>query len=350
MGAPDWRPHPDDWDDDDEDRAQAIADDPNSDVDEAYREELRKAIAYRNRPVKLPGETYGETVHGEPAPPDAPDAWNPDPTKWGEAETAKARDIYSDPETEVEWQRVKAIGDALDWIDNPERKAAGQPWTPYYKPRRRPATPAAGAATPQLTEANGYGADVPGNIDLHNRPDVKNADGSHSSVLSASFEIDGKEVLLPLVSHDGRIWSEDEAIDNYKKTGEHLGIFKNPEAATAAGRRIHEDQAAMMARPPPPATFDTIGPRAAPPSPWEAFIQGATGPFNAGAEMQGVGAELADTRVGRALATAPIAKTLKAAGGPLFDQVRMLLVPGATTTVGAVQTLRVFGKLKTRVS
>ncbi|MDO9381830.1 MAG: hypothetical protein Q7T86_03110 [Hyphomicrobiaceae bacterium] len=82
----------------------------------------------------------------------------------------------------------------------------------------------------------------PGNINLHNRPKVKNADGSISTVRSMSANIDGREVLLPTVSDDGRVMSDDEAIRQYERTGRHLGMFDSPAAATAYAQRLHGDQ------------------------------------------------------------------------------------------------------------
>lgn len=82
-----------------------------------------------------------------------------------------------------------------------------------------------------------------GNIDIHNRPVVKNSDGSISTVRSMSTNIDGREVLIPTVSDYGRIMSDDEAIDNFMRTGKHLGMFDNPDDATAYAESLHNQQA-----------------------------------------------------------------------------------------------------------
>jgi hypothetical protein len=88
-----------------------------------------------------------------------------------------------------------------------------------------------------------------GNIDIFSRPVVENDDGSISTVRSLSFGTDDGEVLIPTVSDDGRLMSDDEAIDMYYKTGKHLGIFDTPDNATAYAERLHQQQEQLYARP-----------------------------------------------------------------------------------------------------
>jgi hypothetical protein len=82
----------------------------------------------------------------------------------------------------------------------------------------------------------------PGNIDLNARPIVENQNGSYSTVLSRGFNVDGREVLLPTVSDDGRILTDDEAVEQYRRTGKHLGIFDTAANSTAYAENLHEDQ------------------------------------------------------------------------------------------------------------
>jgi hypothetical protein len=90
---------------------------------------------------------------------------------------------------------------------------------------------------------------VKGNINLNNRPIVKNSDGSISTVRSISMT-EGKEtVLIPTVIRNpdgtGKIVSDREAWRHYQRTGEHLGKFSSIEDADVYAENLHKDQAAQ---------------------------------------------------------------------------------------------------------
>lgn len=87
---------------------------------------------------------------------------------------------------------------------------------------------------------------TPGNIDLTQRPRVKNPDGSISTVRSMSFEEGGKEILIPTITPDGKTLTNEQAIARYHATGQHLGIFANSQVATDYANRLHEAQAAQL--------------------------------------------------------------------------------------------------------
>ncbi len=100
-----------------------------------------------------------------------------------------------------------------------------------------------------MATQNVSGLIAPGNIDLGKRPVVKNKDGSISTVRSMSFNEDGKEILVPTVSPDGRILSDDEAVNLYHQTGQNLGVFKSPEDATSYAQTLHNQQDGMYSKP-----------------------------------------------------------------------------------------------------
>lgn len=81
-----------------------------------------------------------------------------------------------------------------------------------------------------------------GNIDLTKQPSINNPEvGGRSTVYSFSVNLDGKEYLLPRVTPDGRFLSENEAINEFKRSGRHLGAFDSSESATSYAQQLHKD-------------------------------------------------------------------------------------------------------------
>jgi hypothetical protein len=108
-------------------------------------------------------------------------------------------------------------------------------------------------AKPSLASSTRVAGDFPGmlepgNVDLTARPHAKNPDGSISTVRSMSFSEGGPEILVPTVSPDGRVLSDDQAIAQYHRSGQYLGKFKTPADADRYGQRLHEQQEAMPPR------------------------------------------------------------------------------------------------------
>jgi hypothetical protein len=77
-----------------------------------------------------------------------------------------------------------------------------------------------------------------GNINLENRPVVRNPDGSISTERSISIGDKGQEVLIPTII-DGKAVSPEEAMNYYRATGEHLGKFKDVPSADRVASWIH---------------------------------------------------------------------------------------------------------------
>lgn len=108
-----------------------------------------------------------------------------------------------------------------------------------------------GGRTPEFVTGHPAGLLETGNIDIMNRPSVPTPGhpGMTSSVRTITIGQDKRFILIPTVIKVGGKWkvvSNAEAIAHYKKTGEHLGIFKSEAEADAYAEALHKQQANLV--------------------------------------------------------------------------------------------------------
>ena len=81
------------------------------------------------------------------------------------------------------------------------------------------------------------------------RYEVKNADGTVSTVRTISIGTDQGEVLIPTVIGD-KVLDDESAIAHFYKTGEHFGVFDTPDNATKYAEWLHSQHEAKMQQQP----------------------------------------------------------------------------------------------------
>lgn len=83
----------------------------------------------------------------------------------------------------------------------------------------------------------------PGNIDLTKRKVVHNPDGTISTEQSIGIGTPKGEAIIPTIDPTGHKMDNQTAVDLYQISGQHMGIYKTPQAADVAATQIHEQQA-----------------------------------------------------------------------------------------------------------
>ena len=113
-----------------------------------------------------------------------------------------------------------------------------------------PAAPAPGARTSFFLSPETTGLLAPGNIDLRSRPVIHNPDGTVSTPRTLSIARDGRQYLIPTVSDEGELLSDQDAITRFEQTGRHLGAFKTLQDATGYANQLHRQQEILYAASP----------------------------------------------------------------------------------------------------
>lgn len=137
--------------------------------------------------------------------------------------------------------------DVEDLMTNPNQTNINNPPPPEPPPEPPPApvdesSLIGGDKSAQLAPG-AKGRLFEGNVDLRNRPYVRNQDGSYSTIRSMSITgDDGFTYLIPTVSDDGRIMSDQEAVRTFESRGKHLGIYGSVREAEVASQELHADQ------------------------------------------------------------------------------------------------------------
>lgn len=103
------------------------------------------------------------------------------------------------------------------------------------------------ASAPQQPTMYGQPAGLKqvGNLELWDRPVLNNADGTKSTTRSISVGTDEGEVLIPTVVN-GKALTPQQAIEHYRATGGHLGVFDTPKNADAYSIALHNEQAKRL--------------------------------------------------------------------------------------------------------
>jgi hypothetical protein len=80
-----------------------------------------------------------------------------------------------------------------------------------------------------------------------------------ATLRSISVGTDRGTVLIPTVSPSGKQFSNEQAIDHFKATRKHLGIFKDEKSATSFAKQLSRSQGKRVMRAMKPKTIGQGG-------------------------------------------------------------------------------------------
>lgn len=138
--------------------------------------------------------------------------------------------------------RMDPVGSGPGTFSQLQSAFAVPPPLPIPRPNPLPPVPASRNASIDMV--------APGNIDLNNRQVYFGNDGTYGTEHSFSIGTPKGEVLIPQIVN-GKLVSQQDAINHYMQTGENLGTFTTPAAANAYATQLHERDQGLADMPVP---------------------------------------------------------------------------------------------------
>jgi len=131
----------------------------------------------------------------------------------------------------------------------PTQPLVGSPgvqWGAEYQGGMRPGVPRGKAGDPLLTpQVAPYLPPAPGlvergTLDPYNRTRVPRPGGGYETMLTRGIELDGGRIAIIPSVVGGRELTREQAIEHFRQTYEHFGIFDSREAADAYDKALHD--------------------------------------------------------------------------------------------------------------
>lgn len=83
---------------------------------------------------------------------------------------------------------------------------------------------------------------VPPTMDPAMNHNAINPNGDVSTIRTIGINVDGLETVIPTITPDGQFLTNAEAIEQFRRTGRHLGMFRTRQQADEYGQQLHQQE------------------------------------------------------------------------------------------------------------